>query len=93
MIPTNCISHFLCVVGSVLFVAGLAGCGETYEPKPLTAEEEELKQQYSPFKDALSRAMGQAGDYVQVAVVDRSTTLPEDEREHTRMKRGISVMS
>lgn len=68
-----------------LFAGLFAGCGTSYQPKPLTAEQKELKQQYSGFSGALRRTMEESGDYIQVAVVDRSTTFPDNEQQYTRV--------
>lgn len=51
----------------------------------MSAEELALKDEYSQFTDDLRRAMAKSGNYVQVAVVDRSITLPDDPQKYCRV--------
>ena len=63
----------------------LIGCGKPYVPKEMSAEEIALEDEYSQFADELRRAMAESGDYVQVAVIDRSATFPDDAQEYSRV--------
>lgn len=69
----------------VLLLVLVAGCGETYVAKEPTAEELKIKTSLSPYTDALKTAFQESGDYVQVAVVDRNTTFPDDEQTYSRV--------
>ena len=63
----------------------LIGCGKPYVPKEMSAEQLALKEEYSRFADDLRQAMGESGAYVQVAVVDRSTTFPDEDQEYSKV--------
>ncbi len=69
----------------VIAFALLIGCGEAYVPKEPTAEQIELAKSLSQHSDALKAAFQEGEDYVQVAVVDRNTTFPDDEQEYSRV--------
>lgn len=68
-----------------LFAIISCGCGKPYVPKEMSAEDAAIKDEYSKYAAELRRAMGESGNYVQVAVVDRATTFPDDENEYTRV--------
>ena len=51
----------------------------------MSAEEAAIKDEYSKYSEQLKQAMAKSGDYVQVAVVDRSTTFPDNENEYSRV--------
>ena len=67
------------------------GCGkasvvsEPYVPPEPTEEDLALIEEYSIFRDAILNALEQDGDYVQVAVVDRETSYPDDDETYTRV--------
>lgn len=69
------------ILGSLL----VAGCGKPYTPKELTEEEKTLKEEYSVFKENFKAAFANSKPYVQVAVVDRKTTFPDDDQEYSRV--------
>ena len=72
----------------VLFVIG---CGkalpvpQSYVAPEPTEEDRELIEEYSVFRDAILDALGRDGDYVQIAVVDRETSYPDDDETYTRV--------
>jgi hypothetical protein len=68
-----------------LFAIFSCGCGKSYVPKEMSAEDAAIKNEYSKYSDQLRRAMGESGDYVQIAVVDRATSFPEDDNEYSRV--------
>lgn len=63
----------------------IGGCGETYVAREPTAAELEIKTSLAPYQDALTAAFQQSGDYVQVAVLDRNTTFPDDAQTYSRV--------
>ena len=63
----------------------LAGCTEPYTPKELTDEEQALQQELSAHTDQLKAAWNNPDDYVQVAVVDRETTFPDEDQTYSRV--------
>lgn len=76
---------------SLLFAFALiAGCGKTgeqknYTPPELTEEEIKTQQELSAYADEFKRAFAASEDYVQVAIVDRATKFPEDDRTYSRV--------
>lgn len=41
--------------------------------------------EYAAYSEDLQRAMAESGDYVQVAVIDRETTFPDDDQTYARV--------
>lgn len=72
----------------VLFLLGsllLSSCSKPYTPKELTEEEQTLKKELSAYQDQIKTALAKPGTYVQIAVVDRKTTFPDDDQEYSRV--------
>ena len=70
-----------------LFLASLllSGCGKPYTPKEPTAEEMTLKNELSAYTEKFNAAYENSDTYVQVAVVDRTTTFPDDDQDYSRV--------
>ncbi|MCA9016236.1 MAG: hypothetical protein KDA77_12970, partial [Planctomycetaceae bacterium] len=72
----------------VLFLLGsllLSSCSKPYTPKKLTEEEQTLKKELSAYQDQIKAALAKPGNYLQIAVVDRKTTFPDDDQEYSRV--------
>ena len=69
----------------VMALSFFAGCGKSYVPQEPSPEEVALQDELSAYKDDLKQALESSGDYVQVAVIDRSATFPDDDQVYSRV--------
>ncbi|QGQ26108.1 hypothetical protein F1728_27030 [Gimesia benthica] len=74
---------FICFLSLIPLL--MCSCTKPYTPKEMTEEEQTLQQELVKYQDQLKAALKNPAAYVQVAVVDRKTTFPDDDQEYTRV--------
>lgn len=62
-----------------------AGCENKYAPKKLSEKQKEIKSDLVIYTDNLKNAFASSSDYIQVAIIKRSTKFPDDKQTYSKV--------